>query len=71
MRALRAANVTAVALIATCSEGDNTEDAAAMEKRRLRALVAGYAPPLTLSPAAFAAGGSSSSAPEREVPPAA
>ena len=30
MRALRAANVTAVALIATCSEGDNTEDAAAM-----------------------------------------
>ena len=44
------------------------EDAAAMEKRRLRALVAGYAPPLTLSPAAFAAG-SSSGAPEREVPP--
>ena len=30
MRALRAKNVTAVALIATCSEGDNTEDAAAM-----------------------------------------
>uniref|UniRef100_A0A7S0IGG3 Proteasome assembly chaperone 2 n=1 Tax=Micromonas pusilla TaxID=38833 RepID=A0A7S0IGG3_MICPS len=30
MRALRAKNVTAVALIATCSEGDNTEDAATM-----------------------------------------
>ena len=59
-----------VGLLAADDGGVAAEDAAAMEKRRLRALVAGYAPPLTLSPAAFAAG-SGSSAPEREVPPAA
>ena len=59
-----------VGLLAADDGGVAAEDAAAMEKRRLKALVAGYAPPLTLSPAAFAAG-SGSSAPEREVPPAA
>ena len=57
-----------VGLLAADDGGVAAEDAAAMEKRRLRALVAGYAPPLTLSPAAFAVG-SGSSAPEREVPP--